>query len=72
MREGITQFTPAYSVIREYPRTLKRFGYDTERIDRSLSICKRSKARERISTRGSLSKGFCRPVLALLIKAANS
>ena len=34
MREIPTQFTPAYSVMREYPRTLKRFGYDKSRSNR--------------------------------------
>ena len=47
MREGIAPITPVYSVMREYPRTLKRFGYDTERTNRVVSVCKRSKARER-------------------------
>ena len=34
MHEGITQFTPVYSAMREYPRTLKRFGYDKSRSNR--------------------------------------
>ena len=72
MREGITQFTPAYSVMREYPRTLKPFHYDTWTTNRTHWLRKGVETRERISTRSSLSKGLCRPVLALFIKATNS
>ena len=43
MREGIAPIMPGYSVMREYPRTLKPFGMTRKELTELLAFAKEAK-----------------------------